>query len=79
MSQYEQLLKALDEPVFEMDADGRVVFATASMAAWTGKESGYAFAEVLAESDRSRFTQTLKRLLDGMERVCAQLDAARGG
>ncbi|MBL8523107.1 MAG: response regulator [Betaproteobacteria bacterium] len=65
MSQHEQLLKALDEPVFEMDAGGVVVYATASMSAWTGKESGYPLAGALAESDRPRFQQTLKRILDG--------------
>jgi hypothetical protein len=65
MSHQDQLLKALDEPVFEIDAAGVVVFATESMAAWTGRETAYPFADVLAEQDRSRYQQMLARLLDG--------------
>ena len=65
MSTYEQLIKALDEPVFEIDAQGRVVYATAALAKWVGRETDYSIADVLVQRDRSRFGQTLKRLLDG--------------
>lgn len=65
MSTQEQLIKALDEPVFEIDADGRVVYATAALARWVGRETDYAIADVLAPEDRSRFKQTLTRILEG--------------
>ena len=65
MRQFEQLLQALDEPVFEMDAAGVVVYATAALGAWTDRDLGYVFAEVLAAVDRTRFLQTFQRLVDG--------------
>ncbi len=65
MRQFEQLLQALDEPVFEMDVAGVVVYATAAMDAWTDRDNGYVFAEVLAAADRARFLQTFQRLVDG--------------
>ena len=65
MPQFEQLLQALDEPVFEMDIAGVVVYATAALGAWTDRDNGYVFAEVLAAADRARFLQTFQRLVDG--------------
>ena len=65
MSTHEQLIKALDEPVFEIDSTGRIVYATAALARWVGRETGYSIAEILAAADRSRFEQTLTRLLEG--------------
>jgi CheY-like chemotaxis protein/PAS domain-containing protein len=65
MSTQEQLLKALDEPVFELDTAGKVVYATNSLHALTGRETGFSFAETLIDSDRARFFQLLKRLADG--------------
>jgi len=65
MSQFEQLLTALDEPVFEMDTAGTVIYSTPALAAWTDRDSGYAFASTLATDDRPRFLQTLQRIVDG--------------
>ena len=65
MSQLEQLLKALDEPVFEMDAAGTVVYATPALAAWTDRDIGYSLVDALSAADRSRFQQTLQRIVDG--------------
>ena len=65
MSTHEQLLNALDEPVFEIDAAGRIVYATAALARWVGRETGYSIADILAPGDRSRFEQTLTRLIEG--------------
>ena len=56
---------ALDEPVFEMDAAGVVVYATPALAAWTDRDAGYALADALAAQDRARFKQTLQRIIDG--------------
>ena len=65
MSQFEQLLTALGEPVFEMDTAGTVIYSTSALAAWTDRDSGYAFATTLAADDRPRFLQTLQRIVDG--------------
>ena len=65
MSQFEQLLTALDEPVFEMDIEGTVIYSTPALAAWTDRDRGYAFASTLATDDRPRFLQTLQRIVDG--------------
>lgn len=81
MTSHEQLLKALDEPVFEVDADGRVVFGTDALTAWTGRADTYAFAETLAPSDRARFDQMLKRVVEGktkMGTLEVMLDAEAG-
>jgi DNA-binding response OmpR family regulator/PAS domain-containing protein len=65
MSQFEHLLNALDEPVFEMDTAGVVVYATPALAAWTDRDTGYALADALGSADRPRFQQTLQRIVDG--------------
>ena len=68
MSAQELLLNALDEPVFEIDAAGHIIYATPALAAWMGrdKDAGdYAIADMLEPGDRPRFQQTLTRLLDG--------------
>ncbi|MEQ1516807.1 MAG: response regulator [Usitatibacteraceae bacterium] len=65
MSRFEQLLHSLDEPVFEMDTAGLVVYATPALGAWTDRELGYAFADVLAEDDRVRFQRTFQRIVEG--------------
>ena len=65
MPQFEQILQALDEPLFEIDAAGVVIYATAALAAWTDRDSGYVFADSLAVVDRARFLQSLQRIVDG--------------
>ncbi len=65
MSQFEQLLTALGEPVFEMDTAGNVIYSTSALTALTDSDSGYAFATTLALDDRPRFLQTLQRIVDG--------------
>ena len=64
-SRHEQLLLALDEPVFELDAAGMVVYAAPAVKRWTGEENAYAFATRLTPSEQARFAQTLKRVVDG--------------
>lgn len=67
MSTRDQLLQALNEPVFELDAEGRVVFASPALAAWTGRPvdtaSPYKFRDVLDSREANRFEQTFKRVL----------------
>lgn len=65
MSRHEQLILALNEPVFELDAAGMVVYASPAVKRWTGEETGYEFATRLNAGERSRFEQTLKRVIDG--------------
>ena len=65
MSTHEKLIKALDEPVFEIDAAGRIVYASEALVRWVGREKDYSIAEILAPGDRSRLEQTLTRLLEG--------------
>jgi DNA-binding response OmpR family regulator/PAS domain-containing protein len=65
MSTHEQLIKALDEPVFEIDAAGRVIYSTAALARWVGHEADYSIASIFAPKERTRFEQTLTRILDG--------------
>ena len=63
------ILASLNQPIFELDFDGKVIFATPALAQWTGREfspaSAYNFAEVLSSKDRMRFNQALKRLVSG--------------
>ena len=73
MSQFEQLLKALDEPVFEMDTAGVVLYSTPALAAWTDHDTNYLLADSLAAQDRSRFQQTLQRIVEGRT-ASAQLE-----
>ncbi|MEO8102402.1 MAG: PAS domain-containing protein, partial [Betaproteobacteria bacterium] len=65
MSTHEQLIKALDEPVFEIDTAGHVSYATEALAKWVARDRDYPIADILAPGDRSRFGQTLARLVDG--------------
>lgn len=69
MSRFEQLINALTDPVFELDAEGNIVYATPALAAWTGREfsptAHYRFADILGAKDRTRFSQALKRVVDG--------------
>ncbi len=62
---HEQLIKALDEPVFEIDAGGRIVYATDALSRWMGRTVEGAITDLIAPSERSRFEQTLARVLDG--------------
>ncbi len=63
------ILASLNQPIFELDFDGKVTYATPALALWTGREfspaSAYDFAEALSSKDRTRFNQTLKRLVSG--------------
>jgi DNA-binding response OmpR family regulator/PAS domain-containing protein len=67
MSRPEQLLHALNEPVFELAADGRVTYASPALAAWTGRPfdeaSPYRFRDVLDSQQGNRFEQTFKRVV----------------
>ena len=69
MSRFEQLINALTDPVFELDTEGNVIYATPALAAWTGREfsptAHYPFADILGLKDRTRFNQALKRVVDG--------------
>ena len=62
---HEQLIKALDEPVFEINATGRIVYASDALLRWAGPVAEYAVTDILASADRSRFEQTFARLLEG--------------
>ena len=62
---HEQLLNSLDEPVFEINAAGRIVYATDAVTRWVGPVSNHAITDILASGDRPRFEQTLARVLDG--------------
>ncbi|HEX4859158.1 MAG TPA: PAS domain-containing protein, partial [Usitatibacteraceae bacterium] len=61
----EQLLAALDEPVFEVDAAGRVLYAAPALAAWVDCPVDAALAEAFDAADRGRFLQMLARISDG--------------
>jgi DNA-binding response OmpR family regulator/PAS domain-containing protein len=67
MSVHDQLLHALNEPVFELAADGRVTFASPALAAWTGRPvdaaSPYKFRDALDSREGNRFEQAFKRVL----------------
>jgi DNA-binding response OmpR family regulator len=65
MSTFAQLLAALNEPVLELDITGQVTFATAAACAWTGRDPGYAFIDVLPAADSERFEQAIKRIAAG--------------
>ena len=64
-----KILSSLNEPIFELDSEGSVVFATPAIADWTGIEflanAPYRFADTLAGKDRTRFNQAFKRILEG--------------
>lgn len=83
MSRYQQIIAALNEAVFELDVDGRMTYATASTSAWIDRSAestaGYLFADALDESDRNRFEQTLKRIVDGKTRdATLEIELLRG-
>jgi DNA-binding response OmpR family regulator/PAS domain-containing protein len=65
MASLEQLLHALDEPVFEIDERGTVTYATPALAAWIENDNDWSFKESLVEGDRPRFTQMLGRIFEG--------------
>lgn len=73
MSQFEQLLSALNEPIFEMDAAGVVTFAAPALRQWTSRDSGFLMADVVNPVDRPRFLNALQRILDG-QTANAQLE-----
>lgn len=61
-------ITALNEPVFESDLAGHIVFATAAMLDLFGLDALKADALVIdyiADADRTRFSQTFKRVADG--------------
>jgi CheY-like chemotaxis protein/PAS domain-containing protein len=64
----ESLLGAFDDPVFAMDLDGRVTYATPAVALWTGQPFDanvpYAFAGTLPSDESNRFQSALKRIAD---------------
>jgi PAS domain-containing protein len=64
----ESLLGAFDDPIFAMDLDGRVTYATPAVALWTGRpfdaNAGYAFAGSLPSDESNRFQSALKRIAD---------------
>ncbi len=62
---HEQLIKALDEPVFEIDAGGQILYATDALSRWRGRAVEGAITDLIAPGERARFEQTLARLLDG--------------
>lgn len=62
------ILTALNEPIFELDLDGVVISTTAAADALAGKDIGtigYALPELINPADKSRFTQSLKRVAEG--------------
>ena len=65
MPNFEQLLEALDEPIFEMDTVGVVIYATPALGAWTDRDIGYNLGDVLAAGDRARFQRTMQRIVEG--------------
>ena len=83
MSRYQQIIAALNEAVFELDLDGRVIYATAGTVAWTGHPAGetanYLFADVLDKSERNRFEQALKRIVaDKTREATLEIELVRG-
>ena len=65
MSEFEQMLQALDEPVFQMDTTGVVIYATPALGAWADRNIGYNMSDALAAEDRQRFQRTLQRIVEG--------------
>ncbi len=83
MSRYQQIIAALNEAVFELDVDGRIVYATGNASAWIDQPventPGYLFADALDQSDSNRFEQTLKRIVDGKTRdATLEIELIRG-
>ncbi len=66
------LLNALDEPIFELSLEGKVIAATAAAQALAGRATTtvrdavdeWKFATIVAVRDRARFEQAFKRLVD---------------
>ncbi len=68
MKNADLILAALNEPVFELDLDGRVISATLAADAIVGRatgEAGYLLAEIVSQREQARFAQSLKRVGDG--------------
>ncbi len=69
------LLNALDEPIFELNLEGKVISATNAARALAGESSPSAgegsglndwdFASIVVARDRARFAQAFKRIADG--------------
>jgi CheY-like chemotaxis protein/PAS domain-containing protein len=69
------LLNALDEPIFELSLEGKVVSATNAARALAGDAGSptealdvlndWEFASIIATRDRARFAQAFKRVADG--------------
>ncbi len=71
------LLAALNEPVFELDLDGRVISTTLAADALAGRstgEAGYLLADIVSQREQIRFAQTLKRVGEG-KTVAATIEA----
>ena len=80
MSRYQQIITALNEPVFELNIEGRVVYATSSTETWTGHTGDYLFADILEARQRTRFEQALKRVVDGKTREATlEIELVKGG
>ena len=80
MSRYQQIITALNEPVFELNIEGRVVYATSSTEVWTGRTGDYLFADILDVRQRARFEQAFKRVVDGKTReTTLEIELVKGG
>jgi CheY-like chemotaxis protein/signal transduction histidine kinase len=89
------LLNALDEVIFELNLEGKVIAATAAARAIAGDVTpagdaldvveNWEFARIVTSRDRARFEQTLKRIAEGkvgshrMELGVVVADGAAGG
>ena len=70
------LINALDEPLFELNLDGKVISATNAARALVGDTirspealdvlGDWEFASVVAMHDRARFAKVYKRVADGI-------------
>jgi CheY-like chemotaxis protein/PAS domain-containing protein len=69
------LINALDEPIFELGLDGKVLSATSAARSLAGDATlatdaldvldNWTFANIVATRDRSRFEQAFKRIAEG--------------
>jgi CheY-like chemotaxis protein len=68
MKNASQLLAALNEPVFELDLEGKVIAATSAANLLSGRDelaSHYALAAIFSAKAALRFAQSFKRIADG--------------
>lgn len=68
MKNASQLLAALNEPVFELDLDGKVIAATSAANILSGRDelaANYPLAAIFSAKAQIRFAQSLKRIADG--------------